>query len=210
MSPRWAAVPLVAALALAGCGGDDDAAPTSSTTSSSSTSTEPAPTSSTATTEATTTSTTTEAATEPPAEGLPAFGDPWASELVRAWGAGDRDRAAQLATPEVVDQLFGHADPGGDDWTLLSCDSTALELFCTFTSAARSESVVTEQGDGPVGTVRFDVASTDVPPELPTHWSGRGAPATGTRPPATPRRAWSTSSSATPTRAAPPGSARGA
>lgn len=167
-----AAAPLSLALLLAACSDDDDSADRTTTT---------------------TTTTTTEAASPPssaetgptalpPSEGEPGdttappsqAGDPlptagtteWAAELVRAWGAGDRERAAELATPEVVDRLFGHADPGGDDWELLACDSTAVEWYCTFTSASRGESLTTQQGTDPIATVTFGTVTDDVTPEL--------------------------------------------
>jgi len=168
-----AAAPLSLALLLAACSDDDPADTTTTTT----------------TTEATTTSTSEPPSSEPPSSEtppsseatptspretaseagspLPEAGTPWAEELVRAWGAGDRERAAELATPEAVDQLFGHAEPGGDDWALLSCDSTAGSQICTFTSASRAESLVTTYAGDTVTTAAFGTADPDgVTPEL--------------------------------------------
>ncbi|HEV7722655.1 MAG TPA: hypothetical protein VGO60_15290 [Iamia sp.] len=142
-----AAAPLSLALLLAACGDDDSADPTTTTTT---------------TTEAATTAPSTEAPpsetaappdtaepTSPPDDGgeagMPADQEAWAAELVRAWGSGDRERAGQLAEPGVVDQLFAHADPGGDDWEAAGCDGAAGTIYCTFTSASRGERLTTGQ-----------------------------------------------------------------
>lgn len=163
-----AAAPLSLALLLAACGSDDESADTTTTTttteaatSSSSGSTSPPP--STETTSAPATET-----TAPPSQAgdpLPEPGTPWAAELVRAWGAGDRERAAELATPEAVDALFAAHDAGGPDWELLSCDSTAGSQICTFTSAAQAQHVrTTFAGD----TVTSATVGTADPAGVPT------------------------------------------
>jgi hypothetical protein len=165
-----AAAPLSLALLLAACGSDDDdSADTTTTTTTTeattSSSSEPSETSAPGSSEVDTPPPSDPAATEPASQAgdpLPTQGDAWASELVRAWGAGDRDRAAELATPEALDQLFGYEDPGGDDWELQSCDSTAMALLCTFTSASRSASLVTEErGSDGVASVRFGTADPE-------------------------------------------------
>ena len=165
-----AAAPLSLALLLAACGSDDDSADPTTTT--------------TTTTEATTTSSETPETTSPPSsettappasgssapvsdgppsdvgEPLPEPGDDWAATLVRAWGNGDRARAAELATPEVVAQLFD-SDLFETDWALVSCDSTAVELYCTFTSPRLGRSLVTRQGGDLVSTVTFGTADPE-------------------------------------------------
>jgi hypothetical protein len=165
-----AAAPLSLALLLAACGSDDSADPTTTTTTTTeATTSSTAPPASSETT-APPTGGTTPPETAPPSQAgdpLPEAGTPWAAELVRAWGAGDRDRAAELATAEVVDQLFGHAEAGGEDWALLSCDSTAGSQICTFTSAARAESVMTTFAGDTVTSVAIGTADPDgVTPEL--------------------------------------------
>lgn len=172
-----AAAPLSLALLLAACGGDDDSADpttttttTEATTTSSETETTSPPSSASETTAPPATGTT--ATTAPPSEAgspLPTEPDAWASELVRAWGAGDRDRAAELATPETVDQLFGHADPGGDDWELFSCEGAAGSTYCTFTSASRGESLLTQQsfveGLHPIARAEVSPTEDEIAPE---------------------------------------------
>lgn len=167
-----AAAPLTLALLLAACSDDDPADDATTTTTAAeaeatSSSTASAP-SETEATEPPSSETTAPPETEPPSQAgdpLPEAGDV-APELVRAWGAGDRERAAELATPAVVDQLFGHADPGGDDWELLSCDSTAIEQICTFTSVSRGESLTTHEGGDGIASVTFGTATDVVRPEL--------------------------------------------
>lgn len=174
------AAPLSLALLLAGaCSDDDDSADDTTTTTTteaaSSSSSESETTASTAPPDSATTAppaseTTAPAETEPASEAgspLPEPGTPRAEELVRAWGAGDRERAAELAAPEVVDQLFAHAEAGGDDWALLSCDSTAGSQLCTFTSASRAESLVTTYAGDTITRASFGTADPDgVTPEL--------------------------------------------
>lgn len=166
-----AAAPLSLALLLAACSGDDDSADDTTTTTTteattaSPETTAPPPTSETTAPPADETTAPPETSSEAGSP-LPESGAAAASELVRAWGAGDRARAAELATPEVVDQLFGHAEVGGDDWERLWCDSTAVELYCTFTSASRRESLTTQEGSGGIATVTFGTATADVSPEL--------------------------------------------
>ncbi len=146
-----AAAPLSLALLLAACSDDDSADPTTTTTtteaepSSSSETTAPPPSETTAPPSSSET-------TAPPddgggggGEGQPADHEAWAAEPVRAWGAGDRERAGELADPLVVDQLFTHADPGGDDWEAAGCDGAAGTIYCTFTSASRGERLTTGQ-----------------------------------------------------------------
>lgn len=165
-----AAAPLSLALLLAACGSDDDSADTTDTT--------------TTTTEVTTASSETTAppasettaappssgeTTAPPGDGeLPTDTEAWAVELVRAWGAGDRDRSAQLATAEVVDALFGHADPGGDDWALDRCEGAAGSTYCTFAQASTGATLVTHQANMP------DEGTGQLPPVDSAELSGGG------------------------------------
>jgi hypothetical protein len=149
------AAPLSLALLLAACSDDDSADPTPTTTTTEATSSS----SEGETTAPPASETTAPPATEPASEaGSPLPTDPqdWAAELVRAWGAGDRDRAGELATPEVVDQLFGHADPGGGDWEPIRCEGAAGTTYCSFASASRGEGLTTQQptvdGLTPIGT----------------------------------------------------------
>jgi hypothetical protein len=147
----WGA-PLSLALLLAACGDDDSAddsttTTTEATTSSSETtvSTAPPETPTTATTAPPTSATAspaTETPTTAPDDGTEGeYGNSPAAQLIRAWGAGDRDRALELATPEAVDELFGTFDPGGDDWDLTGCDGAAGTLYCTFDSASKAMTV---------------------------------------------------------------------
>jgi len=171
-----AAAPLSLALLLAACSGDDDSADSTTTTTTTTEATTSASSGSSSDTTAgpssETTAPPTETTTPPGAEpaseaGSPLPGDPqgWASELVRAWGAGDRERAAELATPEVVDQLFGHAAVGGGDWDLLRCEGAAGTTYCTFTSASRGEALTTQQptvnGLAPIGTAELAPSTND-------------------------------------------------
>lgn len=157
---------LVIALLAGACSDDDgDAGATSSTTTEATTAsseTTTAPSSSEATeapTSATTAPPSSSATTAPPSsetttasgdgsqagEPLPTDRQEWASELIRAWGAGDRERAAELATPGAVDALFGFLDPGGDDWALELCEGAAGSAYCTFSSASHAQTVRTRQ-----------------------------------------------------------------
>ncbi len=164
-----AAAPLSLALLLAACGSDDDSADTTDTT--------------TTTTEATTASSETTAppaseTTAPPSSGettappdtgaRPGDTEAWAVELVRAWGAGERDRAAELATAEVVDTLFEHADPGGGDWVLDRCEGAAGSAYCTFSQASTGASLVTHQANMP------DEGTGQLPPVDSAELSGGG------------------------------------
>ncbi|HMJ77032.1 MAG TPA: hypothetical protein VK507_13735 [Iamia sp.] len=145
-----AAVPLSLALLLAACGDDDSADPTTTTTTEATTSSASSSSASSSTSE---TPPDTAEPTSAPEDGgeapPPADAEAWAAELVRAWGSGDRDRAGQLAVPEVVEQLFVHADPGGDDWEAAGCDGAAGTIYCTFTSASRGERLATGQPSMP-------------------------------------------------------------
>jgi len=162
-----AAAPLSLALLLAACGSDDDSADTTTTTttseasaSSSSETTETTaggetttPPSSEATTSSSAPETTTPpsdatepATTAPPEDGTEGeFGRSAAAQLVRAWGAGDRDRALELATPRAV----GMFDPGGPDWELTGCDGAAGTIYCTFDSVSKAMTLQVAQPNVP-------------------------------------------------------------
>lgn len=171
-----AAAPLSLALLLAACGSDDDSADPTPTTTTEATSPSSETTAPPASETEPSTPPSSDAGPPPSSEAetpsqagdpLPEGGAAWAAELVRAWGAGDRDRAAELATPEAVDQLFGHEDPGGTDWELLSCDSTAGSQICTFVSASRSASLRTTFAGDTVTAASFGTADpAGVTPEL--------------------------------------------
>jgi hypothetical protein len=180
-----AGVPLSLALLVAGaCSDDGDDSAGESTTSTEATTT--APTSSSSSEDETTASSTTpppsSETTVPPSTDPPSptqdtappptddgtegeFGNTRAAQLVRAWGAGDRDRALELATPEAVDALFAEYDPGGDDWELISCEGAAGTYYCEFHSASKDRTLTVRQPNvpledtgepGPIGGVEFD------------------------------------------------------
>jgi hypothetical protein len=56
----------------------------------------------------------------------------YTSGLVRAWGAGDRSRAAHYANAQAVQQLFGWLTRGGPGWSLVGCDNAGPRPACTF------------------------------------------------------------------------------
>ena len=163
-----AAVPLGLVLLLVGCGGDDSAGPTTTTTTEATTSapSSEAPTTAPPASSETTAPPTTAApdTTAPPASGAtepvpttaPAedgtegeYGQSPAAQLVRAWGAGDRERALELATPRAVDRLFGLFDPGGPDWELTGCEGAAGTLYCVFDSASKATTLQVAQPNVP-------------------------------------------------------------
>lgn len=56
----------------------------------------------------------------------------YADALVRAWGAGDRDRAATYATPSVTTALFTYASPGGRLWRRTGTEGAAGTVYVTY------------------------------------------------------------------------------
>lgn len=138
--------------------GEDGAAPSTTTDASTTTTTAPPATETSAppaseTSAPASSETTAPPVTEttaPPEDGTEGeYGRSAAAQLIRAWGAGDRDRALQLATPEAVDELFGTFDPGGDDWDLATCDGAAGTIYCTFESASKAMTVTVGQPNVP-------------------------------------------------------------
>lgn len=183
----WGA-PLSLALLLAACGDDDSADPPTTTTTEATTASSETTASTGPPTSETPAPPPTGEATVPPDEGggaeQPADHEAWAAELVRAWGEGDRERAGRLAAPEAVDQLFAHADPGGDDWEAAGCDGAAGTIYCTFTSASRGERLTTAQRTmpdeatgalPPIGRVSFapgaDAGTDQLPSDLAQYTS---------------------------------------
>lgn len=195
-----AAAPLSLALLLAACGSDDDSADgttittttEAATTTSSASPTEP-PASDMAgdsTTTAPDGATPTTAAAD--GGGGSEAGQPrpdnvedWASALIRAWGAGDRDRAAELASPDAVDRLFGHSDPGGPAWALRGCEGAAGTIYCSFVDETLGETLSTgqasmpDEGTGqlvPIGIIDFGEPGqqdqADVQAAMGAHSSG--------------------------------------
>lgn len=65
-----------------------------------------------------------------------------ADPLIQAWGAGDREEAGSFALPEVVDQLFAIADPGGTDWDRRDCLYVDDDAQCIYFSPSRDERVI--------------------------------------------------------------------
>jgi len=123
---------------LSGCqSGDDDASPGPPASPSVSASpsepetTEPAPTTSPSGT-ASPTSTPTPSETGGTDTPSPTNAVEYADALVIAWGAGEQERLAELATPEVIETLTGHADPGGPHWDRTGADSGAGSSFVRY------------------------------------------------------------------------------
>lgn len=67
---------------------------------------------------------------------LPTNATAYADELVRAWGAGDRARASRYALPDVIQKLFGHADPGGGHWKRTTAQGAAGTIYVTYVNQA--------------------------------------------------------------------------
>ncbi|MBI2708352.1 MAG: hypothetical protein HYX34_01455 [Actinobacteria bacterium] len=170
---RCAVVATLVVLAGAGCssGGSDDAATTTTTTTTRPiTTTQPTTTTALAsgpsTTPPATTATTAAPVTAPSsattteATSLPAAPEEYTSDLVRAWGRGDRAAAEQYATGEVVSTLFGRADPGGPRWDLVGrCDTAMRRIYCTYRDPATGEKVT-------LGLASAEVGGDPLPPRV--------------------------------------------
>ena len=87
----------------------------------------------------------------------------WADHLVRAWGRGDHWTASYYATPDVLSQLFGYANPGGSHWDRVSAQGAAGTIFVTYRNTATgahltlgvSDVVLGEGGAHAAYTLRF-------------------------------------------------------
>ncbi|MPV51138.1 MULTISPECIES: hypothetical protein [unclassified Pseudactinotalea] len=72
---------------------------------------------------------------------IPTDAADYADALIVAWGSGDHDRMVELATPEVVEELTGHADPGGPHWDRVGEDSGAGSTFVRYEDTSTGETV---------------------------------------------------------------------
>ena len=70
-----------------------------------------------------------------------------AESLYWAWIAGDRSRAAGMATPEAVESLFANSYDPSDNWQYNGCDGAAGSTGCRWTDkSGRSLMMVMSSG----------------------------------------------------------------
>ena len=121
---------------------DDDDSTSSTTTTRSATTTS---TSTTTTAAATTTTTTTPPSTTSTLPLPPVTDDPqsYAQYLFVAWQNGNRTAAANVASPDAVNQIFAQPYQASSQWTFQTCDPAAGSLYCTWNGANNTKLLMT-------------------------------------------------------------------
>jgi len=118
---------------------DDDDDSTSSTTTTRSLNT-----TSTSTTAAATTTTTPPSTTStlplPPVTDDP---QSYAQYLFVAWQNGDRTAAANVASPDAVNQVFAQPYQASSQWAFQTCDPAAGSLYCTWNGTNNAKLLMT-------------------------------------------------------------------
>jgi hypothetical protein len=105
---------------------DDDTPPATTTTTARATTT---------TTSAPTTTTTTVPSTTSTTVALPVITDDpqtYAQYLFATWQNNNRTDAANVASPDAVNQMFAQAYPAKGPYTFSNCDPAAGSLYCTW------------------------------------------------------------------------------
>ena len=121
---------------------DSDSASTTTTTSTTSSTT----TSTSAPTTTTSAPTTTTIAPPPTTLPYPPITDDpqtYAEYLFVAWQNADKTSAANVASPEAVDQIFAQPYSASSQWAFQMCDPAAGSLYCTWNGANNTKLVMT-------------------------------------------------------------------
>jgi hypothetical protein len=141
---------LVIALVVVLVARDDNSSPAASdsTTSTVVTTVAPSTTTPVTTSPATTAAPTTAAPTSTPATTVPLpplTNDPesYAKYLFAAWQNGNRQAAAQVASPDAVTQMFAQSFSAQEPYTFNTCNPAAGSVFCTWTSQKGSTITMT-------------------------------------------------------------------
>jgi hypothetical protein len=132
---------LAAVLAVVLLTDDDDNSTTSATTTTGSVTTTIAPT----TTTAVATTTTTPPATTSTLPLPPVTDDPqsYAQYLFVAWQNANRTAAANVASPDAVNQIFAQPYQASSQWTFQTCDPAAGSLYCTWNGTNNTKLLMT-------------------------------------------------------------------
>jgi hypothetical protein len=135
-------VVLVAVLVVVLLVDDDDSDSSNATTTSRATPTTPPPTTPTTTAPTTSTSTSPTTSTLPLP---PVTEDPqsYAQYLFVTWQNGSKTAAANVASPDAVNQIFAQPYQASSQWTFQMCDPAAGSLYCTWTGTNNTTLLMT-------------------------------------------------------------------